>query len=215
RTGRARLKGFPAKGAVHRWSLRYDPKGNKGRGVVTATIDGVTAVCHLNEEHRADDASFDRFGLLNVMKSADQGGWGGLRGGTVEGGGEGLWRDRGWEGRNNRRSYTTSLVRPRFDFGYSPTQHASGQGKGELGGLVFRGDCRFPERMASYADRLETLTLDKPLKASGKVCLRRGVTDSSVLIGFFHSRDSMTVSPAQDNGLPRSFLGISADAPSL
>src|SRR5262245_45238746 len=28
RTGRNRLVGFPAKGAVYRWSLVYDPKGN-------------------------------------------------------------------------------------------------------------------------------------------------------------------------------------------
>src|SRR5437016_1713511 len=54
RTGRARLKGFAAKGTVHRWSLRYDPKANEGRGVITATIDGVTAVCHLSEGHRVD-----------------------------------------------------------------------------------------------------------------------------------------------------------------
>src|ERR1043166_8547786 len=46
RTGRQRPKGFPAKGAVHRWSLTYDPEGNGGRGVITATLDGHTAVCH-------------------------------------------------------------------------------------------------------------------------------------------------------------------------
>jgi len=68
--------------------------------------------------------------------------------------------------------------------------------------------------MAYYADRLESLTLDKPLKASGKICMRRGVTDSTVLIGFFHSRDSVTVNSSQDNGLPKSFLGISTDGPS-
>src|SRR5205085_4790618 len=74
--------------------------------------------------------------------------------------------------------------------------------------------CRYADKMASYADRLEELTLDKPLRASGKVCLRRGVTDSTVLIGFFHAEDSMAVNPSQDNGLPRSFLGISTDGPS-
>ncbi|HJZ99302.1 MAG TPA: hypothetical protein VKE70_22480 [Candidatus Solibacter sp.] len=80
--------------------------------------------------------------------------------------------------------------------------------------MIFRGDCRFGDKMASYADRLEELSLDKPLRASGKVCLRRGVTDSTVLIGFFHSEDSMAVNASQDNGLPRSFLGISTDGPS-
>ncbi|MBI1918656.1 MAG: hypothetical protein HYS12_28515, partial [Planctomycetes bacterium] len=214
RTGRARAKGFAAKGAVHRWSLRYDPKGNNGRGVITATIDDVTAICHLNAEHRADGATFNRFGLLNVMKSADDGGEVWLGDVTVNGAAEDFSRDPGWDGLNNRRSYSSSVVRPRFDFGYSPTHNAGGQGKGEMGGLVFRGDCRFEGRMAYYADRLEELTLDKPLKASGRFCLRRGVTDSTVLIGFFHSRDSVAVNPSQDNGLPKCFLGISTDGPS-
>jgi hypothetical protein len=214
KSGKRRPKGFAAKGAVHRWSLRYDPKGNNGRGVITATIDDVTAICHLGEGHKADGASFDRFGLLTVMKSATNGGDIWLGDVTVNDVAEDFSRDPGWEGLNNRRTYTTSLVRPRFDFGYSPTHFAGGQGKGELGGLVFRGDCRFPERMAWYADRLETLTLDKPLRASGKLCMRRGVTDSTVLIGFFHSQDSVTVNPSQANGLPRSFLGISTDGPS-
>ena len=101
-----------------------------------------------------------------------------------------------------------------FDFGYSATHYAGGQGKGELGGLIFRGDCRFPDRMAYYGDRLDTLTLAKPLKASGKVSLRRGVTDSTVLFGFFHAKESMVVNPSQNCGLPRNFLGIIVDGPS-
>ena len=32
RTGREQYIGFPSKGAVHKWSLRYDPKANNGRG---------------------------------------------------------------------------------------------------------------------------------------------------------------------------------------
>ncbi|HKB35341.1 MAG TPA: hypothetical protein VKD72_02740, partial [Gemmataceae bacterium] len=168
----------------------------------------------VSDGHRADGATFDRFGLLNVMKSADTGGEVWLGDVTVNGTAEDFSRDPGWDQLNNRRTSTSSLVRPRFDFGYSPTHFAGGKGKGELGGVIFRGDCRFPERMAYYADRLESLTLDRPLKASGKICMRRGVTDSTVLIGFFHSRDSVAVNPSQDNGLPRSFLGISTDGPS-
>jgi hypothetical protein len=213
-TGRDVLVGFAAKGAVHRWSLRYDPEGNGGGGVVTATIDDQTAVCHLLPGHKADGATFDRFGLLNVMKSADDGGEVWLDDVTVNGRLEGFDRDPGWDERGNRRRYVTANVRPRFDFGYSQTRHAGGLARGELGGLVFRGDCRDPERMAYYGDRLGTLSLEKPLRASGKVSLRRGVTDSTVLIGFFNARDSMTVNPSQDTGLPRNFLGISVDGPS-
>ena len=213
RTGRMRLKGFARQG-VHHWSLHYDPKGNDEAGVVTAVIDGVRAVCHLAKGHKADGASFNRFGLLNVMKSAAEGGEIWLDGITINDQKEDFGRDPGWDAYQNRRTYTTNIVRPRFDFGYSETHHAGGKKAGELGGLVFRGDCRFAEKMACYADRLSELTLEKPLRASGKVCLKRGVTDSSVLLGFFHSEESMAVNPSQENGLPECFLGISTDGPS-
>lgn len=214
KTGRPELKGFASGRTVHRWSLRYDPKGNGGSGSITAEIDGVQAICHLAPGHKADGATFNRFGLLNVMKSADDGGEVWLDDVTINGVTEDFGRDPGWDGFHNRRSYETKQVRPRFDFGFSPTHHAGGRAAGELGGVIYRGDCRYPERMASYADRLDELTLEKPLRASGKVCLKRGVTDSGVLIGFFNSEESMRSNPSQDNGLPRSFLGVSTDAPS-
>src|SRR5262249_44791517 len=102
----------------------------------------------------------------------------------------------------------------RFNFGYSPTNQAGGRAAGELGGLVFRGDCRWPGRMAYYGDRLSPLALDKPLRATGRVCLHRGVTDSTVLLGFFHSTDSIRVSQEQNAGLPECFLGVCVEGPS-
>src|SRR5262249_55561916 len=108
----------------------------------------------------------------------------------------------------------TTNVRPRFDFGYTPTHFAGGRAAGEMGGIVFRGDCRYPERLAYYGDRLAELTLAKPLQASGKVCLRRGVTDSTTLLGFFHSKDSVAVNPSQAVGLPRNFFGVAVEGPS-
>jgi hypothetical protein len=213
-TGRTRQKEFAGKGAVHRWSLRYDPNGNRGAGVITATIGDQKAICHLAKGHKADGATFNHFGLLTVMKSADTGGEVWLGDLVINGAREDLRADPGWGGRGNRRTYTTANVRPRFDFGYSPTHFAGGAGKGELGGLVFRGDCRYPEQLAYYGDRLEGLTLEKPLRASGKVSLRRGVTDSTMLIGFFHSKESVKVNPSQESGLPLNFLGVVIDGPS-
>ena len=213
-TGRPRLKGFLVRGAPYKWSLAYDPQGNGGAGVITATVGAETAVCHLRAGHKGDGAVFNRFGMLNVMKSADRGGEFWLDDMTVNGKTDDFSKDPGWEGFQNRRTYVSNSVRPRFDFGYSPTQHARGRSAGELGGLIFRGDCRFPERMAYYGDRLAELTLDMPLRACGKVCLRRGVTDSTVLIGFFHATQSMTVNPAQDSGLPKNFLGVAIEGPS-
>jgi hypothetical protein len=213
-TGRMHLKGFASGGLVYRWSLRYDPGGNGGNGSIQVTLGDETAICNLGPGHKADGASFNRFGLFNVLKSADNGGEVWLDNVTINGESEDFNKDPGWEAFQNRRTYETAEVRPHGDFGYSATQYAGGRGKGELGGLVFRGDCRYPEAMACYGDRLSTLTLEKPLKASGKVSLRRGVSDSATLIGFFHARDSMTVNPSQKSLLPRSFLGVSIEGPS-
>jgi hypothetical protein len=212
-TGRREIIGFPSQ-AVHRWSLKYDPAGNSGQGAVTATIDGQTALCHLDTGHKADGAAFNRFGILTVMKSVDTGGELWIDDVTVNGRQFDFEEDPGWDALNNRRTYVTSLVRPRFDFGYSPTHLAGGRKPGELGGIVFRGDCREPGRMAHYGDRLQTLSLDKPIKASGKVALMRGVSDSGVLIGFYDSRASTATNPSQSFGLPLNFFGISTDAPS-
>jgi hypothetical protein len=213
KTDRVHPRGF-ATGQVHRWSLRYDPKGNGGRGNVTVRLDDETAVCSLNPGHKADGATFSRFGLLPVLKSADGSGEVWLDDVTINGQEEDFSRDPGWEGFHNRREYVSANVRPRFDFGFSPTQYAGGQGSGELGGLVFRGDCRYPERLAAYGDRLAPLTLKKPLRASGRVALRRAVSDSTTLLGFYHSEDSLQVNPSQASGWPRSFLGVAVEGPS-
>jgi WD40 repeat protein len=212
-TGRPQFKGFPINTAL-KWSLRYDPKANDGAGAVTATIGGETAVCHLDGGHKADGATFNRFGLMTVMKSADTPGELWLDDVTIDGDAEDFSKDPGWEEFRNRRTYVSTNVRPRFDFGFSPTQHAGGRGRGELGGLSFRGDCRYPDKMACYGDRLRELTLGKPIRASGKVAMRRGVTDSAILIGFYDSKESMMANPSQENGLPKNFLGISTDGPS-
>jgi hypothetical protein len=148
------------------------------------------------------------------MKSADDGGEVWLDDVTILGASERFDRDPDWEGIGNRRSYLSTNVRPRFDFGFSATRHAGGKAAGEIGGLVFRGDCRCSERMASYGARLEPLGLGKPLRASGRVALRRGVSDSTTLFGFYHSVESMRVTDSQAHGLPRSFLGVAVEGPS-
>jgi hypothetical protein len=214
KTGKDEPRGFAARGAVHSWSLTYDPEGNGGLGVVTAMIDGETSVCNLEAGHKADGATFKRFGMLNVLKSADDPGTLWLDDVTVDGATEHFDADPGWEGHQNRRTFESTNVRPRFDFGFSPTHHAGGAAPGELGGLVFRGDIREAGRMASYGDRVGPLTLDRPLRAAGKVALRRGVSDSTTLFGFYHSGRSLAVNPSQDSGFPEGFLGLVVEGPS-
>ena len=212
-TGRMNLRGFPAQ-VVLQWSLRYDPNGNNGAGSIVVTIGKETSICHLDKGHKADGATFDRFGMLPVLKSADDGGEVWLDDLTIGGRKEDLSSDPMWDGHNNRRAYETKNVRPWFNFGYSPTNFCGGTTPGELGGLVFRGDCRHANKLASYGDRLSALSLDKPLKASGKVALRRAVSDSTTLLGFYHSTDSLQVNRSQSSGIPRSFLGVAVEGPS-
>jgi hypothetical protein len=213
-TGRPQLKGFASQGAVHTWSLAYDPEANGGAGSITATIDDETAICHLDEGHQADGAAFNRFGLLSIPKSFDTGGEVWLDDLSINGELEDFARDPGWEAIGNRRTYVSDGVRPRFDFGFSDTQFAGGKRKGELGGVVFRGDIRNADKVAYYGDRLAPLSLAKPLRASGRVSLRRGVSDSTTLLGFFHSEDSVAVIDSQSSGLPVNFLGVAIEGPS-
>jgi hypothetical protein len=213
-TGKKESPGFKQGGSVHKWSLKYDPKANDGKGVIYATIDDQTAECPLDPAYRADGASFNRFGILNVLKSYDGGGEIYFDDLTINGEKESFDNDPKWEGKNNRATYQSQFVRPRWDVGFAPSNIAGGSGKGEIGGRTFRGDCRDPDRMAYYGDRLENLSLEKPFKASGKIAMTQGVSDSSTLFGFFNSRDSIEVSNRQDSGLPKSFLGFLVEGPS-
>jgi hypothetical protein len=213
-SGRLRLKGFASGTNTHRWSLRYRPEGNGGAGSIMVGLDDETSICHLDPGHRADGATFNRFGLINVLKQYDGGGEVWLDDVTVEGQTESFDRDPQWDQFHNRENYITSIVRPRFDFGYSMTHYAGGQAAGEMGGLLFRGDGRYPNLMAFYGDRIEALTLARPLKASGKVSLRRAVTDSDVLLGFFHAEHSLASGGSDALSLPPDFLGVAIGGPS-
>ena len=153
-----------------------------------------------------------------MVKSADDPGRVWLDNLTINGVTDPFNTDPGWDQLNNRNTYVSTNVRPRFDFGYSPaTNHAGGQG-GEIGGHTFRGDSRLEfngTRMAYYGDPLnETLTLDQPLHAEGKIAFHRGVSDSTTLIGFFHSADSVRSNNSQNSATPENFVGAAIEGPS-
>jgi hypothetical protein len=173
-----------------------------------------TSMGELDPKYTADGATFNRFGIINVLKSYDTGGEVWFDDITVNGQLETFDRDPKWEGRDNRKTYQTHYVRPRFDVGFTNTQIAGGRARGEIGGLFFRGECRYPDRMGYYGDRVGPLKLDKPIRASGKVAMTRGVSDSTTLFGFFNSKSSIEQSQRQDQGCPRSFLGFAIEGPS-
>jgi hypothetical protein len=207
------LKGFALEQTLP-WSIEYDPVASSGNGLITVHLGMQSAACRIAPGHRMDGAVFDRFGLQTVVKSAVSGGevWiGNLK---VNGKVPDLRNPTLWDSQGSHTIYATSDVRPHGSFGFSPTNFAGGNNTGEIGGLIFRGDCRDKNTMAAYGDKLEPLGLSAPLHASGKIVLRQGVTDSAVLIGFYHSKDSLKVSNEQSSLLPASFLGLVLEGPS-
>jgi hypothetical protein len=210
---------IPTGAADYPFSLTYDPNGDGGRGTVNATLGAYSAVMTLDSGHKADGALFNRCGILNVMKSADDPGSIWLDNVTINGEAHPFNSDPGWDQRNNRRTYTSTNVRPRFNFGYSSLSNfAGGKSSGEIGGDTFRGDSRVEfngTRMAYYGARInDPLSLNHPLHAEGKVGFRRGVSDSTTLIGFFHSTGSMRSNNSQNSATPENFVGAAIEGPS-
>lgn len=210
---------IPSGAADYPFSLTYDPDGAGGRGIVTATLGSYTSVMTLDIGHKVDGATFNRFGIFNVMKAADDPGQLWLDNVTINGEAHAFDSDPGWEQRNNRTNYVSTNVRPRFDFGYSPgSNFAGGQSGGEMGGHTFRGDSRLEfngSRMAYYGARLtDTLSLNQPLYAEGNIAFRRGVSDSTTLIGFFHATNSMRNNDSQNSATPENFVGAAIEGPS-
>jgi hypothetical protein len=202
-------------GKAHRWKLNYDPDGAGGKGLLTFTLNNATARCEIVPEHRrAGGLTVTHFGLLPVLKTWDGAGEIWLDDVTINGVAFDFSKDPKWDGFNNRRTYVTADTRPKFDFGWSRTHHAGGKMAGELGGLIFRGDCREPARMAAYGDRLGTLTLKSRLEARGKVAVLRAVSDSTASIGFYHSKHSMQSNPSQKQSIPMDYVGINIEGPS-
>jgi hypothetical protein len=150
---------------------------------------------------KKEGATFDRFGLLNMMKPGNAMTiyFGNLRHDGVT---EDLTKRPGWVGSNNRAKIE-SVPLGAHDFGFSPRTNLAGGKPGELGGDLWRSG-----KYAYYADRVGPLSLDDRLEASGKVVLKVGAPDSDVYIGWF-SGSSRERPPASVGN----FLGVHIGGP--
>jgi len=202
-------------GKAYQWKMAYDPHGAGGNGLLTFTMNGKTARCEIeSSQRRGEGVTVTHFGLLPVLKTWDGAGEVWLDDVTINGVAFNFSEDPKWDAFNNRRTYVTTDTRPKFDFGWGPTHFSGGKMAGELGGLIFRGDCREPARMAAYGDRLGTLTLKSKLEARGKVAVLRAISDSTASIGFYHSKHSMQSNPSQKQSTPMDYVGINIEGPS-
>jgi hypothetical protein len=207
--GKFRPTPIKADGTRYTWTLTYDPAGAGGRGQFKFTFHGETPKpgeftgANIPEAHKAEarrrfpdvtefaidlpegfrkeGATFDRFGLMNMMKS---GGTATIYFGdlTLDGKPIDLSKDPGWEAVGNRDSYADRERAGAHDFGYSPKTNFAGRSPGEIGGSLWRSG-----KYAYYADRVGPLSLDDRLEASGKVILKVGAPDSDMYIGWFGS----------------------------
>lgn len=216
-------------GTRYRWTLDYDPRsaGGNGQFVFTMRSDTHTSLDYgtLNSaaQHEAqarfphtttftvdltpgfkgEGATFDRFGVLNMMKS----------GGaatmffddvTFAGRDEDFSKDPGWAANGNRATYEDREVAGAHDFGYSAkTNHAGGAAAGEVGGGLWRSG-----EYGYYADRIGPLSLDQRLEARGKVKLVTAGPDSDMQVGWFSST-SKDKSPDEAGN----FIGIHVGGP--
>lgn len=199
-------------GTRYHWTLRYDPEANEGTGRFQFSIksdsprpeafEGKVFAVDLPAGFKKEGATFDRFGLMNLMKA---GGpmtvhFGDLR---CDGKTEDLTRDPGWIGSGNRATYQDREQVGAHDFGFSSRTQFAGGSPGEIGGGLWRSG-----KYAYYADRVGPLSLDDRLEASGKVLLQVGAPDSDMYFGWFRS-EAREKPPAESGH----FLGIHVGGP--
>jgi hypothetical protein len=173
-------KPFRADGTPHTWEIAYDPAGAGGRGQIRFTLDGTTYTLDLAEGHKADGATFNRFGMFNQQ---------------ISGSGMEAWfddvhldgkpidfaSDPKWEARGNQTQFEDRVIRPYHDFGFSNTNRAGGA-RGEIGGVIWRN-----EAPAYYGDRIGPVTLNDKLHVAGTMAFTGAGSDSGVFVGFFNA----------------------------
>ena len=194
-------------GTRYRWTLDYDPHGadENGRFTFTMRSDTHTAqdygklpelsekeaqarfpnttvfTVDLTPGHKKENATFDRFGMINMMKS----------GGTAtmffddlqfNGEAQDFSKEPAWIGAGNRVSYEDREVTGAHDFGFSAKTNFAGGKPGEIGGGLWRSGA-----FGYYADRVGPLNLEQKLEARGKVKLVTAGPDSDMQFGWFNS----------------------------
>ena len=198
---------FAADETTHRWQLDYDPRAADGNGQITFRIDDRSYRVDLAPGHRADGATFNRFGIWNVQTPGDELDVY-LDDLVVDGRSYSFDADPGWEGSGNAAEFAERVIRPYHDFGFSPTRHCGSAG-GEIGGIVFRD-----ERPAYYGAPTGSLTLDDELVASGKLVLAKAGSDSGAYIGWFDSATKRANETPEHVRRQSNVLGIVLEGPS-
>jgi hypothetical protein len=204
--GKFRPTPLRADGTRYRWTLDYDPTADGGNGSFTFTLKSdnhktqdygplpeksqqeslarfpntTTFRVDLPPGFKREGATFDRFGLHNMMKAGGAATiyFGNL---TLNGKRQSLDSDPQWLASGNRTTFEDRELTGAHDFGFSQTNFSGGK-PGEVGGGLWRsGD------FAYYADRVGPLNLEQKLEARGRVKMLTAGPDSDMYIGWFNS----------------------------
>ena len=200
-----KTKPLAGDGTAHDWSLAYDPEAREELGLVTFTLDGKAYELPLAPGHRADGATFNRFGMFNQQSSGD---------GmdvyfddlVIDGTRVAFDDDPRWEARGNAGEFVDRFVRPFHDFGFGDTNFAGGK-RGEIGGVIWRDAAP-----SFYADRVGPLSLRDELYAEGKIVLSKATSDSGAYIGWFDSKTKFETTREED--AQKNLLGVLVEGPS-
>ncbi|MFA6562975.1 MAG: hypothetical protein WCV00_13780 [Verrucomicrobiia bacterium] len=215
-------------GTRYHWTLDYDPQaaGGNGRFIFTLRSDThktqdygplpersqqevqarfpntTTFAVDLTPGYKKEGATFDRFGVLNMMKSGGAATmfFDDLR---YDGKTEDFLKDPAWVGAGNRVAFEDREQTGAHNFGFSAdTSHAGGK-PGEIGGGLWRTG-----QFGYYADRVGPLSLEQRLEARGKVKLITAGPDSDMFLGWFNSAANDD-EPAD----ARNFVGVHVGGP--
>jgi hypothetical protein len=220
-------------GTKYAWTLAYDPDAAGGRGRFTFTLTSdahepgeletpdmtdaareearkrfpstTTFSVDLPEGYKQQGTTFDRFGMMNMMKP------GGVMvvhhdDVAVLDQRDDFASDPKWDGNNNRATYEAKDVVGAHVFGFNAaTNHAGGAKPGEAGGSFWRTD-----EWGYYADQVGPLTFDQPLEARGKITMTVGGPDSDMCLGWFRARDDGAGDAPNSVG---DFLGVKIGGP--
>jgi hypothetical protein len=203
-------------GTRYAWTLDYDPDGNGGTGRFQVTVksdsnkpeefEGKTFTVDLPAGFKKEGATFDRFGMMNLMKS---GGPMTLYFGDLKRDGKALdlSKDPGWVGSGNRARFEDREQAGAHDFGYSAKTNFAGGKPGEIGGSFWRTE----KNWGYYADKVGPLTFGDRLEASGRVVLKVGAPDSDMFFGWFDADAAKEKDkPPQEAG---PFVGVHIGGP--
>jgi hypothetical protein len=191
--------------AKNNFQVSYDP--NVGSGRLAMTWNGATILSlDLTAAHRAQGATFDRFGIFsNLLPGVTAGNrmeayFDDL---TVNGAYHDFTSDPGWLGVGNQRTFADPYLYGVNDFGYR-TSNRGGGSPGELGGVIWRVEDTEPNLQAYYAADTGHFNLGDRLQASGRIAADQFSTDAGLLLGWFN---------ASGQGWPPSnFVGVYMDS---